>query len=118
MKTLTYDIKQWHGAIAFVELRDDSIWEVGIIPRCKLGGIDFSRQEFKKYNLYSMHWSKKLNMGYIDSFNAVNSEIKQNDGAIVVLYGIIISENLLPLGKVELLCYKKTDGIEEFPSVE
>ena len=46
----------------------------------------------------------------------INSEIKLIDGVSAVLYGILVSEKLLPLGKVELLCYKKSkDGIEEFP---
>ena len=122
MSDLSAKIKEWHGAIAFIEMEDDSIWEVGIIPRCKIDEIDIEQlrlcQAHQKCHLYSMYRSKKLNVGYIEAFDIINSEIKLIDGVSAVLYGIIIAESLLPLGKAELLCYKKTEGIEEFPSEE
>lgn len=122
MKEFELTVKAHRGAMAFIELNDDSVWEVGIIPRCKINDIDIEQlgllQAQQKCHLYSMYRSKKLNIGYLESFNVVNSEIKQNDGAVVVLYGIVISESPLPSGKVEVLCYKKAEGIEEFPSEE
>lgn len=115
MKEFYRDVKSQHGAIAFIELNDDSVWEVGIIPRSRIDILD--RQSLAGYHTYSMYQSRRLGIGYIDKFDIINSEIKLIDGVSAILYGIVITEKLLPLGKVELLCYKKTkDGIEEFPS--
>jgi len=108
---LDMQVKRHGGAVAFIELNDESVWQVGIVPRYKIDTDNLEEFKDGKYYHYAMYSNRYC--GFIDKLNVVNPEIQLIQNTNVNFYGIIISEDMLPLGKIKVLCYKRT-GIEEF----
>lgn len=99
------------GAVAFIELNDDSVWQVGIVPRYKIDTDNLEEFKDGKYYHYAMYSDRYC--GFIEKLNVVNPEMQLIQNINAGFYGIIISEDMLPLGKVDVLCYKRP-GIEEY----
>ena len=110
MNNFDETVKSLGGAVAFIELNDDSVWQVGIKPHKSTENIENIEipDTFYKYSIYV---NVKTNITFVESYGYIELPLPKS----IRYYGTVISEELLPLGKVEVLCYKKTEGIEEFP---
>ena len=111
MSKLTEATKRCHGAVAFIELNDDSVWQVGIVPTWHLDETEIDFVKNDGMYIYAMYSNQYC--GYITDMYVVPPDVMEIKGITTRFKGAIISEELLPFGKIEVLCYKHT-GIEEF----
>lgn len=104
-------IKSSNGSVAFIQLNDDSIWQVGIV-------LPHNFDESKSYDGYYVYTMYRNHYcAFIEPYKTINPNIEEIDNTPSNLYAYIVSEELLPLSKIQILCYKRS-GIEEYPKVK
>ena len=85
-------IKAMGGAVAFIELNDDSVWQVEIIRN-----KDPEEAKIPEgFYTYTMYVNPRGSIGFIEKCEPVNARVAIIQSTHALYSGLIVSEELLP----------------------